>query len=61
MASIDLSSSQAEWRWSWGSDAIRPEVVAAGRARLAAGDWPRPIEVADALLAARPGLFSHIR
>jgi len=31
-------------------DAVRPSCVAAARARLAANDWPTPLELADALL-----------
>jgi hypothetical protein len=32
------------------TDLVRPSFVAAGRARLAAHDWPTSLDVADALL-----------
>lgn len=40
--------------WSMCEHLVRPAVVAAGRARLAADDWPAAIEVADAVLAGTP-------
>lgn len=41
-----------------GNNWIRPPAVAAARARLAANDWPPPLELADALLSGRPGRSS---
>ena len=49
--------SEEVWTWLCSTAVVRPSVVAAGRARLAANDWPAPIEVADALLARCPGLL----
>ena len=45
------SFSDEVWNWLCQSDRVRPDLVAAGRARLATNDWPAPLDVADALLA----------
>lgn len=45
------SLSDEVWNWLCQSDRVRPALVAAGRERLAANDWPAPLDVADALLA----------
>jgi hypothetical protein len=45
------SFSDEVWHWLCSTDLVRPAVVAAGRARLAANDWPPAIAVADAVIA----------
>jgi hypothetical protein len=36
------------------TELVRPECVAAGRARLAANDWPTSLDLADAILDREP-------
>jgi hypothetical protein len=38
---------------------LRPGALAAGRARLASGEWPPALAVADAILAQLPVARSH--
>jgi len=47
--------SEQAWVWLCGRDrVVRAAAVAAGRARLAAGEWPTPLVLADAILAQLP-------
>jgi hypothetical protein len=41
------------WRWLVLPACSRADAVARGRARLAAGEWPSALEVADAVLGTR--------
>ena len=43
--------SDDEWQSLCAAPPVRPSVVAAGRARLVANDWPDSLAIADALLA----------
>ena len=43
------------------TELVRPECVAAGRARLVTNDWPAPLDVADAILDRQPRQAVAIR
>jgi hypothetical protein len=46
--------SEQVWLWLCEPGRVRASAVAAGRARVAADDWPTPLALADAILAQVP-------